>query len=79
MVVSATIAPKKQAKEMENLLANLKQVVCNDTSLRYYQFENKQKIYKCIKILISALSCKNRILQEYKSKCMGKTVHFIFL
>ena len=45
MVVYATIAPKKQAKEMENLLANLKQVVCNDTSLRYYQFENKQKIY----------------------------------
>ena len=43
---------------MENLLANLKQVVCNDTSLRYYQFENKLKIYNqnLLKMLLAVLS-----------------------
>ena len=30
---------------MKELLASLKQVVSNDTSLRYYQFDNKLKIY----------------------------------
>ena len=30
---------------MKELLPSLKQVVCNDDSLRYYQFENKLKIY----------------------------------
>ena len=30
---------------MKELLPNLKQVACNDDSLRYYQFENKLRIY----------------------------------
>ena len=30
---------------MKELLASLKEIVCNDESLRYYQFDNKLKIY----------------------------------
>lgn len=30
---------------MKELLASLKEIVCNDESLRYYQFDNKLKVY----------------------------------
>ena len=42
---------------MNELLPNLKQVACNDDSLRYYQFENKLKIYN------EWQNCKSVMLQ----------------
>lgn len=34
-----------KSEEMKELLSNMKQLACNDISLRYYQFDNKLKIY----------------------------------
>ena len=54
---------------MKELLPNLKQVACNDDSLRYYQFENKLKIYN------EWQNCKSVMLQMPTGT--GKTRLFV--
>ena len=54
---------------MKKLLPNLKQVACNDDSLRYYQFENKLKIYN------EWQNCKSVMLQMPTGT--GKTRLFV--
>ena len=54
---------------MKELLPNLKQVACNDDSLRFYQFENKLKIYN------EWQNCKSVMLQMPTGT--GKTRLFV--
>ena len=54
---------------MKELLPSLKQVACNDDSLRYYQFENKLKIYN------EWQNCKSVMLQMPTGT--GKTRLFV--
>ena len=54
---------------MKELLPYLKQVACNDDSLRYYQFENKLKIYS------EWQNCKSLMLQMPTGT--GKTRLFV--
>ena len=54
---------------MKELLPSLKQVVCNDDSLRFYQFENKLKIYN------EWQNCKSVMLQMPTGT--GKTRLFV--
>ena len=54
---------------MKELLPYLKQVACNDDSLRYYQFENKLKIYN------EWQNCKSLMLQMPTGT--GKTRLFV--
>ena len=54
---------------MKELLPSLKQVVCNDNSLRFYQFENKLKIYN------EWQNCKSVMLQMPTGT--GKTRLFV--